>query len=112
MRERGRNLSNPEVDLVVHLHKAGAAHTPVRVLATAIKTAMTLRKLGIVHAWSRYAEGRGSEGPFFTLTSTGLIRAESLYLARQRQAARPPAETLYQSRPVQSERSNPTEGDC
>lgn len=103
MVERGRNLSGREIELVVHLHKVGAATMPVRVLTTAIKTAMTLRKLGVVHAWSRYTADRGSEGPFFSLTHSGVIRAEALYLARQRQAARPPAETLFQSRSVQSE---------
>lgn len=109
-RERSRNLSGREVELVVHLHKVGAGLRPVRVLATAVKTAMVLRKLGIVDAWSRYAEGRGSDGPFFTLTHSGVIRAEALYLARQRQEAL--ASTFRQSRPVQSEPPPPTpEGD-
>jgi hypothetical protein len=82
-RERIRRLSGPEIELTVHLYKSGAAATPVRVIATAIKTAMTLRKLGLAHAWSRYSEGRGSDGPFFTLTSAGVYRAEELYLSRQ-----------------------------
>jgi hypothetical protein len=97
-REPDRKLSGNEIELVVHLHKAGAATMPVRVLASAVRTAMTLRKLGLVSAWSRYTDGRGSEGPFFSLTRAGAYRAESLHLARE--AGRRPS-TIRSSRPVQ-----------
>ena len=94
-RLRIRRLSNPEIELTLHLYKSGASATPVRVLAAAVKTAMTLRKLGLTHAWSRYGEGRGSDGPFFTLTSAGVYRAEELYLSRK--GGRGPSSTISQS---------------
>lgn len=90
-----RRLAGHEIDLLVHILKSGGALTPIRVLSTAMRTALELRRLGLVNSWIRQSVAQGRpDGPFFTLTRPGTFRAEALLLSRQRHQA----STICQSR--------------
>lgn len=84
-----RPLTRPEIDIVVHLLRVGAATMPVTLLSGARELAGGLCRLGLLHIWHRQNIHRGRpEGPFYTLTRDGALRAESLMLRRaDRQAA-------------------------
>jgi hypothetical protein len=86
-RELDRRLLRPEVDFITHLLKLGAGAMPVRALAKAHLVAVELWKLDLVNIWHRQSRAlRRPEGPFYSLTLDGKLRAESLYLSRENRA--------------------------
>jgi len=87
-RAADRPLTRAEIDIVVHLLRVGGATMPVSLLSGARELAGGLCRLGLLHIWHRQNIQRGRpEGPFYTLTRDGALRAESLMLRRaERQA--------------------------
>jgi hypothetical protein len=80
-----RRLAGPEIDLVIHLLKCGGATMPVRLPGTARERAGTLARLGLVSIWHRQSiELKRAEGPFYSLTRIGAMRAEALAASARR----------------------------
>jgi hypothetical protein len=83
-RSQERRLTTAEINVLVHLLKCGAAHTPIRLPAAGHKAAVELWKQHLVHIWYRQSLAlRRQDGPFYALTTDGTSRAESLYLHRR-----------------------------
>lgn len=85
-----RKLSGREIDLLIHLLKAGSANMPIGILSTAKDVATALWRLNLVNVWTRQSQtNRRPEGPFYSLTTHGRYRAEALLLKRPTLTARP-----------------------
>ncbi len=96
MSNRDRRLTRPEIDLIIYLLRVGAAATPVRLLGQVRAIATPLVRLEIVHIWHRQSVAGGRlDGPFYSLSHDGALRAQSLMLARQNRRSTPTYQELY-----------------
>jgi hypothetical protein len=104
-----RKLAGPEVDLIVHLLRAGGAAMPLKLLPGAARVATPLWRLGVVNIWYRQSVmSARPEGPFYSLTRIGSFRAESLYTARARLSASLNRKAFVTE---SDQQSNPLEGN-
>jgi hypothetical protein len=93
-----RRLITTEINVLIHLLKCGASHTPIRLPAAGHKVCVELWKLHLVYIWHRQSLMlRRPEGPFYSLTRDGTFRAEVLYLAQRNQSARDVPDTQASS---------------
>lgn len=68
---------------MLHLLKSGGRVMPISILSTARPVATQLWRLGLVNVWTRQSlASQKPEGPFYSLTTHGVYRAEALLLAR------------------------------
>lgn len=95
MSEHDRHLTGQEISILLHLYKSGGAHTPITLLSGAKRFALPLWRLGLINIWHRQSLTNGRpEGPFYSLTRNGALRAEALMLARDRHGPRDPVAHL------------------